>query len=56
MFVSGKMGEDVAVEALKSGATDYVLKDKLLRLSPAVLRALKEADDFAERKRVEGRL
>ena len=55
IFVSGKMGEDIAVESLKSGATDYVLKDKLSRLAPAVRRALSEAEDRAERKKAEGK-
>ncbi len=56
IFVSGKMGEDIAVESLKSGATDYVLKDKLSRLAPAIRRALKEAEDRAERKWAEGKI
>jgi two-component system, cell cycle sensor histidine kinase and response regulator CckA len=43
IFVSGTMGEDPAIETLKSGATDYVLKQKLTRLVPAVRRALTEA-------------
>jgi len=45
IFVSGVTGEDIAIEALKSGATDYVLKNKLGRLAPAVSRALKEAEE-----------
>jgi DNA-binding NtrC family response regulator len=40
IFVSGTLGEDVAIEALKTGATDYVLKTRLARLGPAVTRAL----------------
>jgi sigma-B regulation protein RsbU (phosphoserine phosphatase) len=36
IFVSGTIGEDVAIESLKSGATDYVLKQKMSRLVPAV--------------------
>jgi DNA-binding NtrC family response regulator len=43
IFVSGTLGEDVAIEALKTGATDYVLKTRLARLGPAVTRALSEA-------------
>ena len=50
IFVSGKMGEDIAVESLKNGATDYILKGKLLRLVPSVRRALKEAELIIERK------
>ena len=37
IFVSGTLGEDVAIEALKTGATDYVLKTRLARLGPASL-------------------
>jgi CheY-like chemotaxis protein len=40
IFVSGTLGEEVAIEALKIGATDYVLKTSLSRLVPSVLRAL----------------
>ncbi len=43
IFVSGTMGEEVAVEALKHGAKDYVLKQQLARLQPAIQRALREA-------------
>src|ERR1700737_3998331 len=53
IFVSGTLGEDVAIEALKIGATDYVLKTRLSRLVPSVLRALREATQRAERKRAE---
>src|SRR5688572_24470470 len=47
IFVSGVMGEEYAVRALKDGATDYVLKNNLLRLPAAVRRALDEARDKA---------
>src|ERR1700731_1906596 len=53
IFVSGTLGEEVAIEALKIGATDYVLKTSLSRLVPSVLRALREATQKAERKRAE---
>jgi PAS domain S-box-containing protein len=53
IFVSGTLGEEVAIEALKIGATDYVLKTRLSRLVPAVLRSLREAEQKAERKRTE---
>jgi PAS domain S-box-containing protein len=53
LFVSGTLGEDVAIEALKNGATDYVLKTRLARLGPAITRALREAREKAERKRAE---
>src|SRR3972149_10565347 len=43
IIVSGALGEERAVELLKRGATDYILKDRLPRLAPAVLRALQEA-------------
>ena len=45
IFVSGTMGEDPAIETLKSGATDYVLKQKLTRLVPALRRAVVEAEN-----------
>src|ERR1700732_1468996 len=53
IFVSGTLCEEVAIEALKVGATDYVLKTRLSRLVPSVLRALREAIQKAERKRGE---
>jgi PAS domain S-box-containing protein len=53
IFVSGTLGEEVAIETLKIGATDYVLKDRLSRIVPSVQRALREAQERAERKRVE---
>jgi PAS domain S-box-containing protein len=56
IFVSGTMGEEVAVDALKIGATDYVLKTRLSRLVPSVRRALREADERAELRRAEREL
>ena len=56
IFVSGAMGEEVAIEALKLGATDYVLKDRLSRLGPAVQRALREAEERRERRQAEALL
>jgi PAS domain S-box-containing protein len=53
IFVSGTIGEDTAIEALKNGATDYVLKHRLMRLIPAVDRALREADERNQRQRAE---
>jgi PAS domain-containing protein len=53
LFVSGTIGEDAAVEALKNGATDYVLKHRLMRLIPAVDRALREVEEHNERERAE---
>ena len=43
IFVSGTLGEEVAIECVKGGATDYVLKNRLSRLPPVVARALEEA-------------
>jgi two-component system sensor histidine kinase UhpB len=56
IFVSGAMGEEVAIESLKQGATDYVLKDHLARLGPAVKRALREAEERRERQQAEAAL
>ena len=53
IFVSGTMGEEVAIEALKIGATDYVLKTGLARLAPSVNRALREARERAGLRRAE---
>ena len=53
IFVSGTLGEEVAIEALKIGATDYVLKTRLSRLVPSVHRALREARDRLNQKRTE---
>ena len=44
IFISGTIGEDNAIESLRRGATDYVLKDRISRLIPAVSRALREAE------------
>src|SRR5688500_13091601 len=56
IFVTGTMGEEVAIETLKSGATDYVLKTRLARLGPAVHRALRETADRNERQHAEDKL
>ncbi len=56
IFVTGTMGEEVAIETLKSGATDYVLKTRLARLTPAVSRALREAAQRIEHRRAEEEL
>jgi PAS domain S-box-containing protein len=53
IFVSSTLGEEVAIEALKMGATDYVLKTRLSRLVPAVDRALREARERGEREKAE---
>ena len=44
ILVSGTLGEELAVDSLKSGATDYVLKDHLFRLAPAVRRAMQDVE------------
>jgi diguanylate cyclase (GGDEF)-like protein/PAS domain S-box-containing protein len=56
IFVSGTIGEEYAIRALKSGATDYVLKSNLVRLPAAVERALAEAQQRRERRRAEAEL
>lgn len=53
IFVSGTLGEEAAIEAMKSGATDYVLKTRLSWLAPAVRRATSEAEAKADRLRAE---
>jgi two-component system, cell cycle sensor histidine kinase and response regulator CckA len=53
IFVSGTMGEDTAVAALKDGAQDYIIKSNLKRLVPAVQRELREVDERREHKRLE---
>jgi diguanylate cyclase (GGDEF)-like protein/PAS domain S-box-containing protein len=53
IFVSGTMGEEFAIEGLKRGATDYVLKNRLSGLVPSVRRALREAEQYEKRKMVE---
>ena len=56
IFVSGTIGEEYAIRALKSGATDYVLKSNLVRLPAAVERAIAEARQRRERRRIETEL
>ena len=56
IFVSGTMGEEVAIESLRSGATDYVLKQRLSRLGPAVRRAVAEAEAKSKNAEMEQRL
>ncbi len=53
ILFTGAIGEEMAIEALKNGATDYVLKQKITKLVPAVRRALKEAQESAGRKLAE---
>ncbi|MCX7173241.1 MAG: PAS domain S-box protein [Proteobacteria bacterium] len=53
IFVSGAMGEELAIETLRRGAADYVLKGHLNKLVPAVDRALRGADERRRRKQAE---
>jgi DNA-binding NtrC family response regulator len=54
IFVSGTIGEERAIEALKSGAMDYVLKENLRRLVPAIRGALRQSEIVRERDLAEG--
>jgi len=56
IFVSGTIGEERAIEALRCGAVDYVLKSNLKRLAPAVTRALREAEQQLERVAQQARI
>jgi len=53
IFVSGTIGEEKAVEAMKAGASDYVMKENLARLAPALARELAQARSRAERRRAQ---
>ncbi|MEA5542197.1 response regulator [Limnoraphis robusta Tam1] len=53
IMVSGMLGEELAIETVKQGATDYVLKQRLERLVPSAKRALRESQERLERLRVE---
>lgn len=53
IIVSGQIGEQVAVEAMKAGAQDYLMKDNLARLNTAIERELREAETRRERRRAE---
>jgi len=56
IFVSGTMGEEAAVESLRQGAADYVLKDRMSRLPAAVKRCMQDVRARAERRRMEEQL
>jgi signal transduction histidine kinase len=56
IFVSATLGEDAAIEALRNGATDYILKQNPARLASAVRRALKEAEARRASRRAEAEL
>src|SRR5260221_69204 len=53
IFVSGTLDEEIAIEALKIGATDYVFKTRLARMVPSVQRALREAGEKTELRHAE---
>ncbi|HYU26214.1 MAG TPA: response regulator [Thermoanaerobaculia bacterium] len=53
IVISGAVGEDIAVEVMKSGAHDYVLKDRMMRLVPAIERELGEVKERRERRKTE---
>jgi len=52
IIVSGQIGEEVAVEAMRAGCRDYIMKDKLARLGPVVQRELDELNARIERKKL----
>ncbi len=56
IIVSGPIGEETAVEAMRAGARDYVLKDKLVRLAPAIERELREYKERVARRDAEAAL
>jgi PAS domain S-box-containing protein len=56
IFFSGTIGEEAAVESLKNGAIDYVLKQRPSRLAPAIRRALRNAEERVRRKHAENAL
>jgi PleD family two-component response regulator len=56
IIVSGSIGEETAVRAMKAGAHDYIMKDNLARLVPAIERELREAAERRERRRAEDRI
>jgi DNA-binding NtrC family response regulator len=53
IIVSGMIGEDMAVDMMKAGAHDYLLKDKLARLIPAIERELREAEERRQHRKAE---
>jgi PAS domain S-box-containing protein len=56
IVVSGKIGEDTAVEVMRAGANDYVTKENMSRLCPAIERELREAEVRRDRERAEKEL
>lgn len=56
ILISGKLGEEAAVESLQKGAVDYILKDNLQRLGPAVSRAMEEYEQQRRNREIEQEL
>ncbi|MDH4200006.1 MAG: GAF domain-containing protein [Spirochaetia bacterium] len=56
VFLTGAMGEESAIETLKKGATDFVIKGRLFRLIPAIRRALAEAEKHKKQKETEKKI
>src|ERR1043166_7437348 len=56
IFVSGTIGEEAAVDSLRHGATDYILKDRMSRLGASVLRAVEESRSKARRRQAEDKI
>jgi PAS domain S-box-containing protein len=56
IIVSGNIGEETAVSAMKAGADDYLMKDNLARLAPAIEKALRETENRRERRQAEQRI
>jgi len=53
VFLSGTIGEEIAIQSLRNGATDYILKNRMQRLVPAIQRAFREAQEQKARKKAE---
>ncbi len=53
LIISGTIGEEIAIDTMRRGANDYVLKNRISRLSPALRRVVQEAEDRRRRKTAE---
>ena len=53
ILISGTIGEDIAVEAMRSGVNDYIMKNNMFRLVPAIEREIRESGNRAERRLLE---
>ena len=56
IIVSGTIADEIAVDAMKAGAHDYIMKNNMARLNPAIERELREAKNRHERKRADQKL